>query len=190
MPKPDILSFSEFKKLRGQQKKPLVVYLDKKQFKKLVSSSKPVKGKPDPRGVTVTLVKMPLMPGGFVEISAPGGKGPFIDTNGVIRARRISGGTAACDPVLSDGGIIECKGQCGTGSSCGLAYAPVTVALFASSARLAGGLSTTVLSGGCGCRQAGSGHKQENRAATMKSCLRVIVSYWSLYFALIACFYL
>jgi hypothetical protein len=151
MPKPNILSFSEFKKLRGQQKKPLVVYLDEKQFKNLVSGSKPETGKPNPRGVTITLAKLPLMPGGFVEITAPGGKGPFIDTNGVIRARRISGETDGCDPVLS-GGIIVCKGSCGTGTSCKLAFAPVTVALFATSARMAGGLSTTVLRGGCGCR--------------------------------------
>lgn len=151
MPKPNILSFSEFKKLRGQQKRPLVVYLDEKQFKNLVSESKPEKGTPNPRGVTITLAKLPLMPGGFVEITAPGGKGPFIDTNGVIRARRISGETDACDPVLS-GGIIVCKGSCGTGTSCGLAFAPVTVALFSTSARPAGRLSTTVQRGGCGCR--------------------------------------
>ena len=150
MPKP-ILSFSEFKKLRGQQKNPLVVYLNEKQFKNLVSGSKPEKGKPNPRGVTITLAKLPLMLGGFVEIAAPGGKGPFIDTNGVIRARRISGETDACDPVFS-GGIIVCKGSCGTGTSCGLAFAPVTVALFPTSARLAGRLSTTVQRGGCGCR--------------------------------------
>jgi hypothetical protein len=151
MPKPDILSFSEFKKLRGQQKKPLVVYFDEKQFKKLVSGSKPEKGEPNPRGVTITLAKLPMMPGGFVEISAPDGKGPFIDTNGVIRARRISGETDECAAVLS-GGIIVCKGSCGTGTSCGLAFAPVEVALFPTSARLAGRLSTTVQSGGCGCR--------------------------------------
>jgi hypothetical protein len=151
MPKPDILSFSELKKLRGQQKKPLVVYLDEKQFKSLVSGSKPETGKPNPRGITITLAKLPLMPGGFIEITAPGGKGPFIDTNGVIRARRISGGTDECAPVLSPDGIIECKGSCGAGTSCGLAFAPVTVALFRTSARM-GRLSTTVQLGGCGCR--------------------------------------
>jgi hypothetical protein len=152
MPKPDILSLSEFKKLRGQQKKPLVVYLDEKQFKNLVSGSKPETGKPNSRGVTITLAKLPLMPGGFVEITAPGGKGPFIDTNGVIRARRISGETDECAPVLSPDGIALCQGSCGAGTSCKLAFAPVTVALFRTSTRLAGGLSTTVLRGGCGCR--------------------------------------
>jgi hypothetical protein len=152
MPKPDILSFSELKKLRGQQKKPLVVYLDEKQFKTLVSGSKPETGKPNSRGVTITLAKLPLMPGGFVEVTAPGGKGPFIDTNGVIRAQRISGETDACAPVLTSDGIIVCKGSCGTGTSCGLAFAPATVALFSTSARRAGRLSTTVQIGGCGCR--------------------------------------
>src|SRR5438876_517260 len=131
MPKPNVLSFSELKKLRGQQKKPLIAYLDEKQLKSLVSGSK--KGNPNPRGVTITLAKLPTMPGGFVEISAPGGKGPFIDTNGVIRARRISGGTDGCAPVLSPDGIAVCKGSCGTGTSCGLAFAPVTVGLFRTS---------------------------------------------------------
>ena len=151
MQKPVVLSFSELKKLRGQQKKPLIVYLDEKQLTSLVSGSKAEKGRPNPRGVTISLAKLPAMPGGFVEISAPGGKGPFIDTNGVIRARRVSGGTDECAPVLSPDGIIECKGSCGTGTSCGLAFAPVTIALFRTSARI-GRLSTTVQIGGCGCR--------------------------------------
>jgi hypothetical protein len=149
MPKPNVLSFSELKKLRGQQKKPVIAYLDEKQLKSLVSGSK--KGKPNPRGVTITLAKLPAMPGGFVEISAPGGKGPFIDSNGVIRARRISGGTGGCAPEFSPDGIIVCKGSCGTDTSCGLAFAPVTVGLFRTSARMAG-LSTTLQTGGCGCR--------------------------------------
>ena len=149
VPKPVVLSFSELKKLRGQQKKPLIVYLDEKQLTSLVSRSKAEKGNPNPRGVTITLAKLPTMPGSFVEISAPGGKGPYIDTNGVIRARRISG-EDGCAPVLSPDGIIECKGSCGTGTSCGLAFAPVTVALFRTSATMRG-LSTTVQTGGCGC---------------------------------------
>ena len=37
MPKPVVLNFSELKKLRGQQKKPLIVYLDEKQLTSLVS---------------------------------------------------------------------------------------------------------------------------------------------------------
>jgi hypothetical protein len=151
MPKPVVLTFSELKKLRGQQKKPLIVYLDEKQLTRLVSGSKAEQGNPHPRAVTISLAKLPTMSGGFVEISAPGGKGPYIDANGVIRARRISGGTDECAPVLSPDGIIECKGSCGTGTSCGLAFAPVTVALLRTSARI-GRLSTTVQTGGCGCR--------------------------------------
>jgi hypothetical protein len=145
MPKPEILSFSEFKKLRGQQKKPLVVYLDEKQFKKLVSGSKFEKGKPNPRGVTITLVL--LKSGGFIEISAPGGKGPFIDTNGALRARPCTGDP--CAPVLK-GGIIVCEGSCGTGTSCGLAFAPATVALFRTSAGITVPLPKPP-SSGCGC---------------------------------------
>jgi hypothetical protein len=151
MPKPVVLSFSELMKLRGQQKKPLIVYLDEKQLTRLVSGSKAEKANPNPRGVTITLAKLPAMPGGFVEISAPGGKGPFIDANGVIRARRISGATDGCAPVLTPDGIIVCKGSCAKGTSCGLAFAPVAVDLFRTSARM-GGLSTTVQAGGCGCR--------------------------------------
>src|SRR5262245_16302038 len=151
MPKPVVLSLSELKKLRGQQKKPLIVYLDEKQLTRFVSGSKAAKGNPNPRGVTIALAKLPTMPGGFVEISAPGGKGPYIDANGVIRARRISGGSDECAPVLSPDGIIVCDGSCGTGTSCGLAFAPVPVALLRTSAKM-GGLSTTVQIGGCGCR--------------------------------------
>jgi len=150
MSKPVVLSFSELIKLRGQQKKPLLVYLDEKQLTSLVSGSKAGKGNSNPRSVTIALAKLPTMPGGFVEISAPGGKGPYIDTKGVIRARRISGGTDECAPVLSPDGIIVCEGSCGAGTSCGLAFAPVTVALFRTSARMAR-LSTTVQIGGCGC---------------------------------------
>ena len=150
MPKPVVLGFSELKKLRGQQKKPLIVYLDEKQLTRFVSGSKAEKGRPNPRGVTIALAKLPTMPGGFVEISAPGGKGPYIDAKGVIRARRISEGDE-CAPVLSPDGIIVCSGSCGTGTSCGLAFAPFPVALFRTSARM-GGLSTTVQIGGCGCR--------------------------------------
>ena len=150
MPKPVVLSFSELKKLRGQQKRPLIVYLDEKQLTSLVSGSKAAKGDPNRRGVTITLAKLPTMPGGFVEISAPGGKGPYIDAKGAIRAQRISEGDE-CAPVLSPDGIIVCSGSCGTGTSCGLAFAPVTVALFRTSARM-GRLSTTVQTGGCGCR--------------------------------------
>ena len=148
MSKPVVLSLSELKKLRGQQKKPLIVYLDEKQLMRLVSGSKAAKGNPNPRGVTITLAKLPATPGGFVEISAPGGKGPYIDAKGAIRAQRVS--EDGCTAVLS-GGIIVCSGSCGTGTACGLAFAPFPVALFRTSARM-GGLSTTVQSGGCGCR--------------------------------------
>ncbi len=147
MRKPEIHSLSEFRKLRGQQKRPLFVYLDEKQFKKLLSGSKFRKGKVNPGGITISLIS--LESGGFLQISAPGGKGPFIDTDGAIRAKPCPPDQSPCAAVLK-GGIIVCEGSCGAGSSCGLAFAPGRVAMF----RTATGISVPVPNppkGGCGC---------------------------------------
>jgi hypothetical protein len=147
MTKPEILSLGEFKKLRGQQKRPLLVYLAENQFKKLLSGSKFRKGKLKPGGVTIALIS--LESGGFLQISAPGGKGPFIGTNGALLAKPCPPEETPCAAVPK-GGIIVCEGSCGTGSSCGLAFAPSTVALF----RTATGITVPVPKppkGGCGC---------------------------------------
>lgn len=147
MSKPEIFSLSEFKKLRGHQKRPVFVYLNEKQFNKLLSGSKFVEGKRKPGGVTIALIA--LDSGGFLQISAPGGKGPFIDADGAIRQKPCPPEEKPCAAVVK-GGIIVCEGSCGTGSSCGLAFAPATVALF----RTASGVTVPLPKppqGGCGC---------------------------------------
>ncbi len=153
MPKPHILSYTGFRKLRGQQKKPLLIYLDEKQFAKLVNGSNFGKGKPSAKGIIFTLAKLPLTPGGFLEISAPHGRGPYIAARGVMRINEGTDG-AGCAPVLTSDGIIVCKGGCLQGA-CGLALAPVSIWLRAAArgaARMIGRISTTVQSGGCGCK--------------------------------------
>ncbi len=152
MPKPDILSYTGFRKLRGQQKKPLLIYLDEKQFAKLVNGSKFGKGKPSAKGIIFTLAKLPLTPGGFLEISAPDGRGPYIDAKGVMRINQ--GAAADCQPVYTSDGIIVCEGSCSEGT-CGLAFAPVSIWLLAAAKgaakKMIGRIKTTVQSGGCGC---------------------------------------
>ena len=147
MTKPEILSLSEFKKLRGQQKRPLLVYLTETQFKKLLSGSKFGKGKLKPGGVTIGLIS--LESGGFLQISAPGGKGPFIGTNGALLAKPCPPEETPCAQVLK-GGIIVCEGSCATGTSCRLAFAPSTVAFFGTATGITVPIPTPP-TGGCGC---------------------------------------
>jgi hypothetical protein len=151
MPQPRILTFGEFRKLRGAQKKPLIVYQDENRFTNLFRGVAPKKGKPGRNGVTFTLTTLPLMRGGFVEISAPGGKGPYIDSNGALRARK-PGATDGGGCTVVWKGIFVCEGSCSAGQSCGLAVMsqPVVLARVAGP-NFPGGLTGTVVSCGCGC---------------------------------------
>jgi hypothetical protein len=83
--KPTILTLSEFLKLKGKQKKPVIVYFDEKQWANLTRGLKPTNQKP-PRNntLTFTLTTLPGLGGGFVEIRCPVG-GPITGADGELR---------------------------------------------------------------------------------------------------------
>ena len=71
MQKPEILSLGEFRKLKGKQGKPLIVYFDETQWRNLTKGIRLAEGKPSRKGARVSLSTVPGTPGGFVGISCP-----------------------------------------------------------------------------------------------------------------------
>ena len=77
--KPAILTLSEFLKLEGKHKKPVIVYFDGKEWANLTRNLKPTDQKPRRNNaLTFTLSTLPGLEGGFVEIRCP------VDQQGLI----------------------------------------------------------------------------------------------------------
>jgi hypothetical protein len=128
--KPTILTVSEFLKLKGKQKNPVIVYFDEKQWANLTRGLKPTKEEPPKSNtLTFTLTTLPGLPGGLVEIRCPVG-GPITGA-GELRCgekpdvnfpdpndpddRRLE----FCFKRLRLDGTVSCVGQCGrTGQRC------------------------------------------------------------------------
>jgi hypothetical protein len=131
MAKPTILTLSEFLKLKGKQKKPVIVYFDEKQWANLTRGLKPSKEEPPAANtLTFTLTTLPGLAGGLVEIGCPVG-GPITGAEGELRCggkpnvdfpdpndpddRRLE----FCFRTLRPDGTVSCRGVCGQiGQSC------------------------------------------------------------------------
>lgn len=71
---PNIVSFDEFLKLKGEQKEPLTIYFDEQQWKTLTKGLRPVEGKLPKKGIRLALFTSPSIPGGFGTLSSGGGR--------------------------------------------------------------------------------------------------------------------
>lgn len=131
--KPTILTLGEFLKLKGKQKKPVIVYFDEKQWANLTHGLKPTEQQPPQNNtLTFTLTTLPGLEGGLVEIRCPVG-GPITGAEGELRCgdkpdidfpdpndpddRRLE----FCAKILRKDGSVSCAGVCGhTGQRCRL----------------------------------------------------------------------
>jgi hypothetical protein len=81
---PNIVSFDEFLKLRGEQKEPLTIYFDEQQWKTLTKGLRPVEGKLPKKGIRLALFTSPSIPGGFGTLSSGGNSGFVLIGKGVV----------------------------------------------------------------------------------------------------------
>lgn len=125
MAKPTILTLSEFLKLKGKQKKPVIVYFDEKQWANLTRGLKPTDQEPPQNNsLTFTLTRLPGMEGGLVEIRCPVG-GPITGAEGELRCGAKPGvdfpgpndpgdlRLEFCAKILRRDGSVSCTGACG-----------------------------------------------------------------------------
>jgi len=121
MPKPNVVTLSEFQKLRGKRNKPVVVYLNEKQWQGLVGAAK--QRQADATSVeelSITLTTLPGTPGGFAEFSGPRNAGFYIENDGVIVPAK-GGLIKLCGIKLGGRPAIRCVGTCGvSGRTCTL----------------------------------------------------------------------
>jgi hypothetical protein len=81
---PNIVSFDQFLKLRGEQKEPLTIYFDEQQWKTLTKGLRPVDGKLPKKGIRLALFTSPSMPGGFGTLSSARNSGLMLVGKGVV----------------------------------------------------------------------------------------------------------
>jgi hypothetical protein len=81
---PNIVSFDEFLKLKGEQKEPLTIYFDEQQWKTLTKGLRPVEGKLPKKGIRLALFTSPSIPGGFGTLSSGGNSGFMLAGRGVV----------------------------------------------------------------------------------------------------------
>ena len=123
--KPTILTLSEFLKLKGKQKKPVIVYFDEKQWANLTRGLKPTDQEPLRNNtLTFTLTTLPVLRGGFVEIRCPVG-GPITGAEGELRCGKKPDidfpdpndpddlRLEFCAKILHKDGSVSCTGLCG-----------------------------------------------------------------------------
>ena len=132
--KPNLLSLSEFLKLKGKQKGPIVVYFDADQWSNLTKSIEPGTGKRPEKTLSLSLTEIPGMEGGLgtfhcpIECSGPIGAGEFqfhCDCKGPELPTPGGGGTGGtiefCTTIkVGKNGTARCVGTCRTGRSCRL----------------------------------------------------------------------
>jgi hypothetical protein len=150
---PTILSLSEFLKIEGKHKAPVIIYFDEKQWANLTRGMKPVEGKAPEKGVSLALSTLPGLPGGFAELHCPFND-PFTGKEGEVHCGKQppplgpgSGGggpiTEFCLMAIRKDGSVICSGKCNThGQKCTVTVTNVRVGLT--------GLISTYIS--CGCR--------------------------------------
>jgi hypothetical protein len=120
-----ILTLSEFLKLRGKQKKPVIVHFDGKQWANLTRGLKPTsKQPPRSNNLTFILTTLPGLDGGLVEIRCPVG-GPITGAEGELRCGKKPDvdfpdpddpddrHLEFCAKVLRKDGSVSCSGLCG-----------------------------------------------------------------------------
>jgi hypothetical protein len=134
--KPKILSLSEFRQLKGEQKSPIIVYFDKAQWTNLTRRLRPSGGRPPRTGLRIALTTLPgLDGGGLVEFRCPVGDakaysegqlrcgdtpsigpaaGPVDFLGEELRRRFRCGGAIKVD---SDGSLL-CAGRCEGSGAC------------------------------------------------------------------------
>jgi hypothetical protein len=131
--KPEILTVTEFRKLKGTVKKPIIVYFNEKQWANLTRNLKPLKGKPPKKTMTLTLSELPGIPGGFGAFLCPTVCPKPIFENGLGRCECPApdltpggGGSVAaprkfCFMWVRGDGTVKCSGRCSeSGRSCSL----------------------------------------------------------------------
>lgn len=120
--KPAILTLSELLKLKGKQKKPVIVYFDRKRWANLTRSLKPTDlAPPQNDTLTFTLTTLPGLGGGLVEIRCPEGE-PITGAEGELRCGTKPGvefpdrpdrpDPEFCVKILHRDGRVSCKGEC------------------------------------------------------------------------------
>ena len=124
--RPAILTLSELRKLRGKQKKSVLIYFDKKQWANLTAGVKVNNGKPaKTESMTLSLITFPDFDGGFVEIRCPVG-GPITGAEGELRCGGKPGvnfpspnaptvNAKFCAMLLNKDGSVSCSGKCSDG---------------------------------------------------------------------------
>jgi hypothetical protein len=150
---PTILSLSEFLKIKGKHKAPVIIYFDDKQWANLTRGMKPVAGKASTTGVSLVLSTLPGLSGGLGELHCPFNE-PITGQEGEVHCGPKpqpsgpgpgGGGhiTEFCLMVIRKDGSVICSGQCKKpGASCTVTVTNVPVGLT--------GLISTYIS--CGCR--------------------------------------
>ena len=119
---PNIVSFDQFLKLRGEQKEPLTIYFNEQQWKNLTKGMKPVDGKIPKKGVRLFLFASPSIPGGFGTLSCNSSSLFFAGGGSVICFDEKPGipdvppppKLGACGLSFSSGAFLTCVGECRT----------------------------------------------------------------------------
>jgi hypothetical protein len=132
--KPSILTLSEFLKLRGKQRKSVLIYFNEEQWNNLTAKAKPGNRKPnETESITLSLITLPDIDGGFVEIRCPVG-GPITGAEGELRCGKNPGVNFPspntpgvkpnfCTMILHKDGSVTCSGVCSEGkNNCKLGY--------------------------------------------------------------------
>jgi hypothetical protein len=130
--KPNVLTVAEFLKLKGTQKRPVIVYFNGDQWANLTRNVRPGKGKPPGKTMTLTLMELPGLSGGLatfgcpIECSGPirGGEGEVrCNCGGDLPTPGSPGGATieACFMRVRRDGSVSCAGVCRSGRTCRLA---------------------------------------------------------------------
>lgn len=116
--KPNVLTLSEFLKLRGQQKGPVIIYLNEQQWENLTRGLKPGDGQPPRTGARMMLTTLPGLTGGFVEARCPVGE-PRMGAEGELRCGQGPGvefdddkERTFCLMRMEQNGVVSCQGEC------------------------------------------------------------------------------
>lgn len=122
--KPDILTVTEFRKLKKTLKKPIVIYFNEKQWTNLTHQLKPLDEKPPKQTLTLTLSQLPDIPGGFGTLRCPPecskitleeGRGRCIcppDLPSPGGSGNVTIPRQFCFLVVRSDGTVTCSGAC------------------------------------------------------------------------------
>jgi hypothetical protein len=131
--KSPFLTVSQYRKLRGKQKKPVIVHFNERQWANLTRGLKPVDKRPPKSGVQMILTTLPGLPGGFVEFRCPDG-GPITGAEGQSRcggkpdvdfptpSTPSSNFPGICFTKLGADGRMSCVGRCRSGNCRKITY--------------------------------------------------------------------